>query len=177
MTKTISNRLPKILKINYITSNSLKVSVLFGNGEDRVIDFNRILKKDWAVTDSDPEYALLNPDEFAKVVVNNNTLSWNNLNLFITAIDGGTKKVPFEVGADTLYALSEADEQFTVPVGSLLKSARLTAKLSQNEVAVLSGTSRTYISRLETGKQDVEVMTLKKIVEAGLNKHLTISIE
>lgn len=81
------------------------------------------------------------------------------------------------LGADTLYNLSETDEQLSIPIGSLLKNARLSASLSQNDVALLSGTSRTYITRLENGRQDIEMMTLKKIVEAGLNKHLSISIE
>ena len=44
-------------------------------------------------------------------------------------------------------------------------------------MAELSGTSRTYITRLENDKQDIEIMTLKKIVEAGLNRHLSISID
>ena len=48
---------------------------------------------------------------------------------------------------------------------------------TQEEVAELSGTSRTYITKLENDKQDIEIMTLKKIVEAGLNKQLNISIE
>ena len=43
-------------------------------------------------------------------------------------------------------------------------------------MAERSGTSRTYITRLENDKQDVEMMTLKKIVEAGLNKRLSIAI-
>jgi len=86
-------------------------------------------------------------------------------------------KVPFEVGADTLYSLSRADEKLRLSIGSLFRTARKAAKLSQEEVAELSGTSRTYITRLELDKSDVEIRTLKKIVEAGLNKHLTISIK
>lgn len=173
----IQKRSPKILKINRIDKKGLKISVLFGNGEDRIIDFDRVFKKEWKVAKGDPEYALLDPAEFAKVGLANHTLSWENVDLFITGLDGKKKRVPYEVGADTLYELSVADEKLAVPIGSLLRNARLAAKLSQNDVAELSGTSRTYITRLESGKQDVEVMTLKKIVEAGLNKHLMISIE
>lgn len=51
------------------------------------------------------------------------------------------------------------------------------AKKSQEQVAELAGTSRTYITRLENNKQDVDIMTLKKLIEAGLNKHLRISID
>ncbi len=172
-----SKRLPKILKINRIDKQHLSISVLFSTGEDRLLDFNHIFKKEWKVTTDDPEYALFDSNEFAKVDIDNHTLSWSNVTVYITGFDGKKKKMPYEVGADTLYGLSVPDKQLLFPVGILLKRARLAAKLSQNDVAVLSGTSRTYITRLENGKQDVEVMTLKKIVEAGLNRHLTISID
>jgi DNA-binding XRE family transcriptional regulator len=176
MPNNISKRLPKILKINRIDKKNLKISVLFSNGEDRILDFVKIFKKEWKVTKADPEYKLLEPDELAKVKIANYTLSWNNVDVFITGLDKKKMKVAFEVGADTLYDLSEEDEKLKISVGAILKKARLAAKISQEELAKLSGTSRTYITKLENDKQDVEIMTLKKIVEAGLNKHLKISI-
>lgn len=170
-------RLPKILKINRIDKKHLRIFVLFSNGEDRILDFNRIFREDWKVTRNDHEYKLFDPIEFAKVKVANHTLCWDNVEIKMTGFDGKKKKVPYEVGADTLYNLSEVDEKLNVSIGSLFRKARLAAKLSQEEVAELSGTSRTYITRLESNKQDVEIMTLKKLVEAGLNKHLSISID
>jgi DNA-binding XRE family transcriptional regulator len=170
-------RLPKILKINRVDGHNLTVSVLFSTGEDRVIDFGRIFREEWKISKEDVEYILLNPLEFGKVAIANDTLSWSNVALSVTGLDGTRKKVPYDVGADTLYDLSMPDEQQTLPVGLLFKKARLAEKLSQSEVAQRSGTSRTYITRLENGKLDVEIMTLKRIVEAGLNKHLAISIE
>lgn len=169
-------RLPKILKINRIDKKKLTISVLFSNGEDRILDFDKIFKKNWKITKADPEYKLLTPGEFGKVKIEGHTLSWDNVDLFMTGSDGKKMKVPFEPGADTLYTLSEVDERLRISIGSLFKKARLAAHLSQDEVAELSGTSRTYITKLENDKQDVEIMTLKKIVEAGLNKHLSISI-
>jgi len=76
-----------------------------------------------------------------------------------------------------LYDLSEVDERLTISIGSLFRKVRIAANLSQEKVAELSGTSRTYISKLENDGSDVEIMTLKKIVEAGLNRHLSISID
>lgn len=169
-------RLPKILKINRIDKKHLKISVLFGNGEDRIIDFGRIFKKEWKITKRDFEYKLLNPKEFAKVKIVNHTLSWSNLEIEISGFDNKKKKVPYEIGADTLFNLSEVDEKLKISIGSLFKKARIAAKKSQEEVAELSGTSRTYITRLENDNQDIEIMTFKKIVEAGLNKQLKISI-
>lgn len=177
MEKKVYKRLPKILKINRLDKKNLKISVLFGNGEDRILDFGKILKKEWKITKSDPEYKLLDPTEFAKVKVANHTLSWNNLEIYITGSSNKKEKVPYEIGADTLYDLSEVDKKLTISIGSLFKKARIAARKSQEEVAELSGTSRTYITRLENDKQDVEIMTLKKIVEAGLNRHLSISIK
>jgi DNA-binding XRE family transcriptional regulator len=175
-TKT-HKRLPKILKINRIEKSKLRISVLFSSGEDRILDFDRIFKKEWKTTKDDAEYLLSDPSEFAKVKLVNHTLSWNNVDLFITGLNGKKQKVPFEVGADVLYELSEVDEKLNISIGSLFKAARMAAKLSQEKVAELAGTSRTYITKLENDKQDVEIMTLKKIVEAGLNRHLSIAIK
>lgn len=169
-------RIPKILKINRVNKKRLSISVLFSNGEDRILDFDRIFKKEWKVKKTDPEYKLLNPKEFAKVQVLGHTLCWENVYQVMTGFDGKKMKVSFDVGADTLYDLSEVDEKLTVSIGAILRKARLDLNLSQEQVADLSGTSRTYITRLESDKQDVEIMTLKKIVEAGLNMHLNISI-
>lgn len=176
MKRKVSKRLPRILKINRIDKKHLKISVLFSNGEDRILDFTRIFKKAWKVTKNSPEYKLLNPDEFAKVKVEGYTLCWNNIGFLITGVDGKKMKVPYDIGADTLYELSEPDKSATFSIGTLVRKARKAAKLSQEEVAQLSGTSRTYITRLESNKQDIELMTLKKIVEAGLHKKLEINI-
>jgi transcriptional regulator with XRE-family HTH domain len=49
--------------------------------------------------------------------------------------------------------------------------------LTQQELALMSGTSRTYISRIENDRSDVELGTLRKIIETGLGKTLEISIK
>ena len=172
-----SKRLPKILKINRIEKSKLRISVLFSDGSNRVLDFDKILNKVWKVKKSDPEYVLLNPKEFAKVKIEGYTLSWDNVDVYVTWFDKKKVKVPFEVGADVLYELSEVDDALTLSIGTLVKKARIAAKLSQETVAALSGTSRTYITKLESNKGDIELMTLKKIVEAGLGKSLNISIK
>ena len=81
-------RLPKILKINRIDKDKLIVSVLFSTGEDRIPDFNKILKKDWKINKTDAEYKLLKPVEFGKMKLINNSLSWSNVELFLSGING-----------------------------------------------------------------------------------------
>jgi hypothetical protein len=62
-------RLPKILRINRI--KGLTISVLFSDGHNRILDFEKILKEDWKVTKKDPEFKLLDPAEFRKVKLDN----------------------------------------------------------------------------------------------------------
>lgn len=61
-------------------------------------------------------------------------------------------------------------------IGALLKDKRLEAKLTQEELANKIGAKKSYISRVENGKTDIQLSTLYKIFEVGLNKQITISI-
>jgi DNA-binding XRE family transcriptional regulator len=177
MSNKPAKRLPKILKINKVDKDNLVISVLFSNGEDRVIDFDYVFRDVWKITPDDLEYRLKDPTEFEKVILANHTLSWNNIETSCKGLDGEKITMPYEAGADTLFELSEPDPELYLPIGSLIKKERMASGLTQNDLAQLSGTTRTYITRLESGKQDIEMKTLKKIVEAGLKKHLTITIE
>ena len=40
----------------------------------------------------------------------------------------------------------------------------------------MSGTTRNYISRIENDKSDIELGTLRKIIETGLGKKLEIQV-
>ena len=61
-------------------------------------------------------------------------------------------------------------------IGALLKDERLEAKLTQEELANKIGAKKSYISRIENGKTDIQLSTLYKIFEVGLSKEITISI-
>lgn len=82
-----SKRIPKILRINNIDKKKLRISVLFSNGEDRILDFKKILNDIWKVNKKDFEFKLLNPNEFTKVKVVNYSLSWDNIDVNITGSD------------------------------------------------------------------------------------------
>ena len=49
--------------------------------------------------------------------------------------------------------------------------------MSQQELALISGTSRTYISRIENDRSDIELATLRKIIETGFGKKIEILIK
>lgn len=170
-------RLPRILKINWIEKSNLRISVLCNTGENRILDYKHILKNVWKVIKTDPDYKLLDPEVFAKAKCDGRTLVWDDVKIWFKGMDGKMRLEYYDVGPDTLYDLSTPDESLNFSIGAMVKKARLAAHLTQDEVAQKAGTSRTYITKLENDKQDIEVMTLKKIVEAGLGKRLQISIK
>ena len=61
-------------------------------------------------------------------------------------------------------------------VGEMIKEARKEAHLTQDELAKRTGTKKSYISRLENGKIDIQISTLFKIFEEGLGKSLKLTI-
>jgi DNA-binding XRE family transcriptional regulator len=168
-------KIPRILKINWI--KGLTISVVFNNGESRIIEFKKVLKKLELKNDS-PILILKDSDEFAKVELINNTLSWSNVEQFISGKNGKKVKVPFEIGADVLLKYSSTEVTgITSKIGRLVRDTRIKSGLTQNELAIKSGTSRNYISRIENDRSDIELDTLRKIIETGLGKHLEINVK
>jgi DNA-binding XRE family transcriptional regulator len=168
-------KLPRILKIQSV--KGWGISCIFNSGETRIINFEKLFAK-WKLSKADPGYRLQDAVEFKKVKLRNQTLSWPNIPVSIIGFDGKVQVVPFEIGPDVLYAESEpaavSRNQFFF--GSIVKALRLERGLSQEELAQLSGTSKTYISRVENDLIEPELRTLYKIVELGLKKKIRIEI-
>lgn len=61
-------------------------------------------------------------------------------------------------------------------LGIMLREARQEANITQEELAVRTGTKKSYISRIERGKSDIQITTYYKLVEIGLGKRLDVSI-
>jgi DNA-binding XRE family transcriptional regulator len=92
-------------------------------------------------------------------------------------IDGKKKKVPYEIGPDVLFQYSKPEKKNTsLNIGQLIRQARMRAGLTQQQLAGKSGTTRNYISRIENDRSDIELDTLRKIIEIGLGKKLEIII-
>lgn len=109
--------------------------------------------------------------------LNNYSLVFENVAQYISSKTGERLKVPFEIGADTLFKRSYPIPVPNLKIGTDLKRARRKAGLSQEALAQKSGTSRTYISRIENNHSDIELATLCKIIEIGLGKTLEIKIK
>jgi DNA-binding XRE family transcriptional regulator len=67
-------------------------------------------------------------------------------------------------------------ESLAFRLGVMLKEARKEANLTQEELAARTGTKKRYISRIETGKSDIQLGTFYKLIEIGLGKTLYVSI-
>lgn len=48
--------------------------------------------------------------------------------------------------------------------------------MTQAEMAGKTGTKKSYISRIENGKADIQLSTLYKLIERGLNRKLELTI-
>ena len=83
-----------------------------------------------------------------------------------------------EIGLKGTEKRQKFDESFEVfKLGVLIQQARHEKGLTQEQVAELSGTNKSYISKLERDLKDVRFSTLQRIVSEGLGGHLEISIK
>ncbi|MDI6804417.1 MAG: helix-turn-helix transcriptional regulator [Bacteroidota bacterium] len=69
----------------------------------------------------------------------------------------------------------ETKAQYFV-ISETLKAARREANMTQEQLADKVGTKKSYISRLENGKCDIQLSTLYRIFEDGLGKRISLLI-
>lgn len=67
-------------------------------------------------------------------------------------------------------------ESLAFRLGTMLREARIEAKLTQEELADRTGTKKSYISRVERGLNDIQLSTYHKLIAIGLGRELNISI-
>jgi DNA-binding XRE family transcriptional regulator len=62
-------------------------------------------------------------------------------------------------------------------LGVMLQEMRKEKGLTQEQLAVKCGTTKTYISRIENNASDIRLSTLMRIFKEGFGKHLRLSVE
>jgi DNA-binding XRE family transcriptional regulator len=61
-------------------------------------------------------------------------------------------------------------------ISEMLKEARREANMTQQQLADKVGTKKSYISRIENGKCDIQLSTLYRIFEDGLGRRVSLLI-
>ena len=78
------------------------------------------------------------------------------------------------IGSSKRDKFEEKAQYFVI--SEMLKEARKEAHMTQDELAEKVGTKKSYISRLENGKCDIQLSTLYRIFEFGLGRPINLLI-
>ncbi len=80
-----------------------------------------------------------------------------------------------KIGSEKRDEFEEKAQYFVI--SEILKEARKEANMTQEQLAEKVGTKKSYISRLENGKCDIQLSTLYRIFEFGLGKRVNLMFE
>lgn len=64
----------------------------------------------------------------------------------------------------------------TFKLGAMLQELRKEQNMTQEQLALKCGTTKTYISRIENNASDIRLSTLMRIIREGFGKHLKLSV-
>lgn len=78
-----------------------------------------------------------------------------------------------KIGSESRNEYEEHAQMFIV--SEMLKEARLEANLTQEQLAERAGTKKSYISKVENGKGNLQLSTLIRIFEKGLNRKIGLT--
>lgn len=78
-----------------------------------------------------------------------------------------------KVGTESRNLYDENSQMFII--SEMLKFSRKEAKITQEQLAEKTGTKKSYISRIENGKGNIQLSTLIRIFELGLNKRIGLT--
>ncbi|MBZ0246194.1 MAG: helix-turn-helix domain-containing protein [Cyclobacteriaceae bacterium] len=78
---------------------------------------------------------------------------------------GTKKRTEFEIKAKSFA------------IGEIIKEERRLANMTQEELAEKTGTKKSFISRIENGHSDIQLSTLFKLLELGLGRKVSVTIE
>lgn len=78
-----------------------------------------------------------------------------------------------KLGTESRNEYEERAQMFIV--SEMLKEARREANLTQEELAERAGTKKSYISKVENAKGNIQLSTLIRIFEKGLNRKIGLT--
>lgn len=78
-----------------------------------------------------------------------------------------------KIGTESRNEFEEKAQMFIL--SEMLKETRKEAKLTQQQLAEKSGTKKSYISKIENAKGNIQLSTLIRIFETGLNRKIGLT--
>lgn len=80
---------------------------------------------------------------------------------------------PGKIGTENKNKYEENAQMYII--SEMLKDARKEANMTQEQLAEKAGTKKSYISKLENAKGNIQLSTLIRIFEQGLNKRIGLT--
>ena len=78
-----------------------------------------------------------------------------------------------KIGTKSRNEYEEKAQMFIV--SEMLKKARKESNMTQEQLANKAGTKKSYISKIENGKGNIQLSTLIRIFEKGLNRKIGLT--
>ena len=78
-----------------------------------------------------------------------------------------------KIGSESRNTFEEKAQMFII--SEMLKEARREANLTQEQLAEKAGTKKSYISKIENAKGNIQLSTLIRIFETGLNRKIGLT--
>ena len=154
------------IRIEY-QSNIYRIFCCFDKGK-LVVLFNGFQKKTQKTPDNELETALKLKMNILipKIKSMKNYKNINNFDQLVEVEHG-------KIGTESRNKYEENSQMFII--SEMLKDARKEAKITQEQLAERTGTKKSYISRIENGKGNIQLSTLIRLFELGLNKRIGLT--
>ena len=82
-----------------------------------------------------------------------------------------------QYGESVTETREKFEEEFeSFKLGVLIQEMRKERGLTQEQLALKCGTTKTYISKIENNASDIRLSTLMRIIRQGLGGHLKLSL-
>ena len=148
-------------------SNIYRIFCCFDKGR-LVVLFNGFQKKTQKTPKNELEKALILMNEYFQKKTFNMKDN-KNIKTFDQLIEVEHGKL----GTESRNNYEEKSQMFII--SEMLKDARKEAKITQEQLAERTGTKKSYISKIENGKGNIQLSTLIRIFELGLNKRIGLT--
>lgn len=153
------------------------ITFISQNGERRVIDIKKCFKQ-IGIEKGDFGYEVIEKEEvFKTVTLIDNALAWKKVFKKTSLPSGRVIETFFHL--DPLMTIKQSGllpSRHLNYLAKKLKQVRLKENLTQKDLADRIGTDKHYISKVENSKTDLEIKTLEKILEVGLDKEFCFFI-